>query len=547
MRITDFKAVWEQTRNGGIRMGRRLGWYFISLTAIVLAAVFVFLTMFGLFGSTEANTASILNTYLNEYAASVESHYNKVAAQGISLSQTLSALIEEELVSQNMAFADLADNQKAVEDMENATFRAVWQSLLMSDASGAYFIMDTTVNTALPNAETFKSGLYLKISNVNTRTPVNPEILLYRGVPSTARNNGFVLHNNWELEFDVDDFAFWDAIKEKASADLMKNYCFAPAVDLPQTWERAMYLAVPVFGADGTLYGVCGLEMSSIYYAHSHMLSASDFRNVAGLLAVRDKDAVIAGSGLESGAYSGYSAGIADEDVSVRKQGGLALYSAQSGEFVGLDKTVKLSPIDGETQWTIAVMTPKGNCGALQQQGTFAIVLFGLLLLIISMLSSVLRSRKYVRPILSGFEAMKQSGGKTRAKITEIDDLMDFLAEQDEAKDAERQKLEEQLSKLGAEAEDARIVLPSREAYEAFLKNLEMLAKAGRKVFDLYRAGRRAKDMPDIIGCSANNIKWHNKNIYGKLWVSSREELLGYIKMMKDEEEVKINESGSAP
>jgi DNA-binding NarL/FixJ family response regulator len=55
--------------------------------------------------------------------------------------------------------------------------------------------------------------------------------------------------------------------------------------------------------------------------------------------------------------------------------------------------------------------------------------------------------------------------------------------------------------------------------------------------------GHRAKDIPLILHRSANTIKTHNKHIYDKLFVSSREQLLGYMKMMKDEGEVKMDVS----
>ncbi|MDR2502623.1 MAG: helix-turn-helix transcriptional regulator, partial [Oscillospiraceae bacterium] len=64
---------------------------------------------------------------------------------------------------------------------------------------------------------------------------------------------------------------------------------------------------------------------------------------------------------------------------------------------------------------------------------------------------------------------------------------------------------------------------------------LDTLTKTEREVFDLYREGYRAKDMPGLLFRSENTIKTHNRNIYSKLYVSSREELLGFMKMMKDE------------
>lgn len=73
------------------------------------------------------------------------------------------------------------------------------------------------------------------------------------------------------------------------------------------------------------------------------------------------------------------------------------------------------------------------------------------------------------------------------------------------------------------------------EAYEQFLKNLVKLTPKEREVFELYLAGKTAKEIVVILGFSPNALKFHNKNIYDKLGVASRKELLLYAAMMKQE------------
>jgi len=77
--------------------------------------------------------------------------------------------------------------------------------------------------------------------------------------------------------------------------------------------------------------------------------------------------------------------------------------------------------------------------------------------------------------------------------------------------------------------------MPNDEDYAEFLSNLAALTKTERNVFDLYVQGYRAKDMPGMLFVSKNTIKTHNRHIYEKLCVASREGLLGYIKKMRDE------------
>ena len=57
---------------------------------------------------------------------------------------------------------------------------------------------------------------------------------------------------------------------------------------------------------------------------------------------------------------------------------------------------------------------------------------------------------------------------------------------------------------------------------------------AEKAVFNLYLKGHTAKEIADILCLSINTIKTHNKRIYMKLNVSSRKELMVYIKMMEE-------------
>ena len=51
--------------------------------------------------------------------------------------------------------------------------------------------------------------------------------------------------------------------------------------------------------------------------------------------------------------------------------------------------------------------------------------------------------------------------------------------------------------------------------------------------FDLYLAGLVPKEITAKLGITENTIKYHNKNIYGKLGVKSRKELLQCVKYMR--------------
>lgn len=110
----------------------------------------------------------------------------------------------------------------------------------------------------------------------------------------------------------------------------------------------------------------------------------------------------------------------------------------------------------------------------------------------------------------------------SKTKIAEIDDLMEFLSSQKKV-----------VKPVIEKSENLETKLPLF-ACEEFVKNTELLSPAERAVFNLYVEGHTAKEITQILNLSINTIKTHNKRIYMKLNVASREELLMYVTMLKE-------------
>ena len=73
------------------------------------------------------------------------------------------------------------------------------------------------------------------------------------------------------------------------------------------------------------------------------------------------------------------------------------------------------------------------------------------------------------------------------------------------------------------------------ELYQQFLDHLHTLTPTERTVFDLYIGGKSAKEIMELMGIKENTLKYHNKNIYSKLGVASRKELLRYAALMSQD------------
>ncbi len=70
---------------------------------------------------------------------------------------------------------------------------------------------------------------------------------------------------------------------------------------------------------------------------------------------------------------------------------------------------------------------------------------------------------------------------------------------------------------------------------ECFARGLEELMPTERSIYDAYLAGTSTKEIMSILNIKENTLKFHNKNLYSKLGVSSRKQLLEVYRTIKAE------------
>ena len=68
------------------------------------------------------------------------------------------------------------------------------------------------------------------------------------------------------------------------------------------------------------------------------------------------------------------------------------------------------------------------------------------------------------------------------------------------------------------------------ERLRQFLEGVERLTRTERRIFELYINGKGTKEVLSELNIKENTLKFHNKNIYGKLGVSSRKQLIALNK-----------------
>ncbi|MBQ9833149.1 MAG: hypothetical protein IJO48_05385 [Clostridia bacterium] len=73
----------------------------------------------------------------------------------------------------------------------------------------------------------------------------------------------------------------------------------------------------------------------------------------------------------------------------------------------------------------------------------------------------------------------------------------------------------------------------SAQKCEHFVRSIADLTHTERMIYDFYIEGRTTKDIMQELNIKENTLKFHNKNIYGKLGVSSRKQLVEIARMIE--------------
>lgn len=71
------------------------------------------------------------------------------------------------------------------------------------------------------------------------------------------------------------------------------------------------------------------------------------------------------------------------------------------------------------------------------------------------------------------------------------------------------------------------------EMFSSFAQKVKTLSSAERRILNYYIDGREISDIPELAYISIHTVKKHNRSIYQKLEVASRDELMLYIELFR--------------
>ena len=80
--------------------------------------------------------------------------------------------------------------------------------------------------------------------------------------------------------------------------------------------------------------------------------------------------------------------------------------------------------------------------------------------------------------------------------------------------------------------EESKFTKEMLEQQQLFIKGLKTLTPTEKAIYDLYLEGKSTKEVLEAMNIKENTLKFHNKNLYGKLGVSSRKALIEIAKWL---------------
>ena len=541
MKKLRFKLLLQHFRAESLSLRKRFLLYIVSAVATFLALAMVLLNLFGIINSANVQIMRDLDAWLANSADSIEQDCDELAACAISFSHQLESLIQDFLIEQQLQFDDLQDNTQALTDLQQELYDTVYLNMQVAPASGTFYILNTTVNST---SETpLFNGIYLKYVNLSSENTVNNSFALYRGSYSTGKNNNLTFHSGWNNENHTD---FFDDCESVFSEGV--HYALSTVSEIPDTWENARYIYVPLRDRQDRIIGVCGFEISNLLFRLSNKTEDPRWGQlICGLI------------DQQQGSYRGQfsSNRYQNHTIQIVSKKNYTQFDFGAEDCVGATQEIFL----GKDTFTVAVMMPMAQYQKFVRNGQLQNAMIFLILGIVALASCVIMSHRYVYPILKRIEQVKANeidGDPTN--IREIEDLFAYLAARDEAYEARLEELEKErqaaeanatqtqkdyqtalrqldlvqgeLEQLAA-AQHREIVL---EEYEYFLCNLGTLTATEYKVYELYLAGKNAKQIAEILGISENTLKYHNKNIYSKLGISSRKQMLRFAALKQHQD-----------
>ena len=495
----------------GRSIGSRLALCWLCMVLAVLSAALLLLSATGVLSHTASQFGETAALQQKNTAAIFTAQMDVLTAQGIELSNTVSGEVESFLAGRGLSFDALNDNPELIAELEDMLIPALKSAMEGSTCSGAYFCLDATANTSLSTSEISRAGVYLRYSGLRSAHP-GGTVTCFRGTVDAARRNGLQLHNRWNPELNT---SLIPGYRQVMAWDGDRLSClWTERIPLLDTWESVTLLCVPVRDGAGNVRGVCGMELSDLYFSLSHSTVSGSYGSFIMLLAPMNGDTLLLDKAM-LGSTEGTDLSASGE---MRIQSGrdYDTFTWNDTTYLGKYQIVPGRLADGHPLAAVTLV-PESGYRHQVQTARLGWTLGSLGFLIGMLVLAAALSRRFAMPIAQGLEAAKSCEHDWQPTgIREIDELTVYFhsrLRESRPEDALPRQVESLVSEL--------------------IDRSKGLTSSERIILRYYAEGYTVKDIPGLLFISMGTVKGHNSHIYSKLGVDSYDALKAYLDVLR--------------
>lgn len=580
------KEIWHNKRS----MRGRFIIYLLSLVLLAGSAMLILLNVIGIVQPPSHDIDRFLEYELNTRTNDIKRQMNALAAHNIDLSQQLQHDIDRVMLEQGIYnnYDALNNNPEALTAIQQATYQTLAAKMQQAPASGALYLINASVNTNL--LEPTYNGLFLKFTNIYSENTLFNETCMFRGNPQVARNNNISLYSTWQLELNVHAYPQADKLLHAKENNISQQYILTDVAHLKESWEQSRLFLMPINSNNGRIIGICGFEISSVYF--QQRTKQANYKGYPLITAILDKKADNEYQGQLSNPAS-----FVNSTIKTSSDGEHELFTAGQERFIGFTapltvgasehRVAVMLPADsyyhlqGQAKMRLLIMLGIILLLSLLSAGYFSKRYVDPLVADLQQLqqnpdappqANVLELNQFFEFLQSHSEQQAEKLRQLQSENNQVQKQYGLAAMRlQEAQEKQKQTanqyihLDEQLAALQNEIQQVRLQMETTQqeklqaqqqfnfaqaalekaiekklesvdpdSYQMFIDNLATLTPKEEDIFNLYVQGCSTKDIISQLGITENTLKYHNKNIYSKLGVKTRKELLQYIELMRN-------------
>lgn len=486
--------------------------YGVGIFLAVFLLLMVILKFSGFFSKSEDEVSGLLKLQSKNVVSEIGRQMNAMEAEGVRMSEELSARMNQYFAEQNINFEDLENNGTLIDGLEAYTVGILNEYLRTGKTTGAFMVLDTTCNTEASSAD--RASIYLRRADLNGNNLQDKNIYLFRGSAKVGRAEKILIHNRWDLEFDTDYVPGYEELIQTPVERLAVSGRWSEALKLKETWEDVMILCVPILNRNGKTIGICGFEISELYFKFCYPVIESDYGDMGVLLSPSSETKLYpekAMIGLSLGKL-----GKTEKELRIEKGKYYNTYVGKDNKFIGLQGELKSKALDGQTM-TVAVLMPESTyreVSADKRGSRFFVVILTALVIAMLIMLWIQHFMKPWQNLLEKIRKGEQIEGYSYGN-EDIDKLVDYFEKKN--KQIEGRNMPPEIENL----------------MQNFVESVQKLTPMEKTVFQYYIEGHTLEEVSQLSFISLNTAKKHNTNINRKLGVSNREELLLYIDIFR--------------